>query len=122
MTSPQNISRLSSLLPDGPLDDRLPDQVVHVEVDADHDARDQHDNRSLDHLGLTGPIDFLQLCPRLREEAAALAALRPRLALGGGRARADLRLARAGALRDAALILRLRLATGAPLRSRLAGH
>src|SRR3954452_10635294 len=61
------------LLVQDPLDDVLPDDVVRVEVDADHDARDQHDHRSLNHLRLAGPLDLLQLRPRLAEEREAAA-------------------------------------------------
>src|SRR6476620_11332531 len=100
MTYQRNISRLS-LLTDESLDDRLPDQIVEIEIGADHDARDQHDNRSLDHLRLAGPLDLLQFGPRLGDEAAALAALGAGLAFRRLRARADLRLALARALRDA---------------------
>src|SRR2546423_4675253 len=113
MTYQRNISRLS-LLTDDLLDDVLPDQIVRIQVDADHDACDQHDNRSLNHLRTTGPVDLLQLAPRLGDEAAALTPLRAGLALRRLRARTDLRLALTGALRDAALVLRLRLAARAP--------
>src|SRR3954447_4558414 len=66
MTYQRNMSLL--LLVEDPLDDVLPEDVVRVEVDADHDARDQHHHRSLNHLRLAGPLDLLQLGPRLAEE------------------------------------------------------
>src|SRR5436309_2903464 len=121
MTYQRNISRLS-LLTDDLLDDVLPDQIVRIEIDADHHAGDQHDNRSLNHLRLTGPVDLLELRPRLGDEAAALAALRAGLAFRRLRARTDLRLALARALGDAAAALRLGLAARAPLRPRLPCH
>src|SRR6266536_1601817 len=121
MTYQRNIARLS-LLTDDSLDDVLPDQVVHIQIDADHDARDQHDNRSLNHLGTPGPVDLLQLAPRFGDEAAALATLCTGLALRRLCARTDLRALRAAALRGAVLVLGLRLAPRAPLRSRLASH
>src|ERR1044071_1606812 len=101
MTYQRNISRLS-LLTDDLLDDVLPDQIVRIQVDADHDARDQHDNRSLNHLRLTGPVDLLQLAPRLGDEATAFAALRSGLALRRLRTRTDLRALCPRALGDPA--------------------
>src|SRR5262249_6584330 len=46
----------------------LPEEVVRIEIDADHDAGDQHDNRSLNHLRLPRPLDLLELGPRLADE------------------------------------------------------
>jgi hypothetical protein len=54
------------------LDDLLPDGVVDIEEDADHEAGDEHHDRSLDYLVLAGPFDFLQLTPRLDEEVGAV--------------------------------------------------
>src|SRR5215218_5443794 len=51
------------------LDDALPEEVVGVEEDPDDHARDQHDRRPLDDLVLPGPVDLLQLGPRLADEA-----------------------------------------------------
>src|SRR5919206_496649 len=56
------------------LDHALPDQVVRVQVDADDEARDEHDHGALDHLRLVRPLDFLQLAPRLPDEPARPAA------------------------------------------------
>src|SRR3954447_26676243 len=64
------------LLAQDPLDDVLPEDVVRIEVDADHDAGDQHDHRSLNHLRLSGPLDLLELGPRLAEECEAAATRR----------------------------------------------
>src|SRR6478672_1979555 len=114
-----------ALLTDEPLDDGGPDAIVDVEEGADHDARDQHDHRSLNHLRLPRPLDFLELAPRLRDEAALLAPLPSGLALDRLRSRPHLSLPRAGALRDALLILLvllLRLAARTPLRSGLPRH
>src|SRR4051794_8751116 len=58
------------------LDHVLPDLVVHVEKDADDRAGDEHDDGALDDLVLRRPLDLLQLCPRLVDEAEAAA---PRL-------------------------------------------
>src|SRR6187551_568378 len=77
MTYQRNMSLL--LLTQQPLDDVLPDDIVHVEVDADHDARDQHDHRSLNHLRLARPLDLLELGPGLPEEREAAAARLRRL-------------------------------------------
>src|SRR5436189_4988890 len=104
---------------DEPVDDVLPHEIGDVEVHADHDTGDQHDDRRLDHLALTRPFDLLELGPRFGDEAAALAALSPGLALGRLRARANLGLPGARALRHA---LALRLAAGPPLRSCRPGH
>src|SRR3954468_11436873 len=71
MTYQRNMSL--PLLVQKPLDDVLPEDVVRIEVDADHDAGDQHDHRSLNHLRLAGPLDLLQLRPRLAEEREAAA-------------------------------------------------
>src|SRR3954453_10810329 len=126
MTYQRNI--FLALLTDEPLDDVGPDAIVDVEVGADHDARDQHDNRSLNHLGLARPLDFLELALRLGDEAALLAALRSGLALDRLGPRPHLSLPRAGALRDPllvlvlGLVLLLRLAARAALRSRLPRH
>src|SRR3954462_12047043 len=77
MTYQRNI--VLPLLAEDPLDDVLPEDVVRIEVDADHDARDQHHHRSLNHLRLAGPLDLLQLRPRLAEEREASAARLRRL-------------------------------------------
>src|SRR3954470_170130 len=69
MTYQRNMSLL--LLVQDPLDDVLPEDVVRIEVDADHDAGDQHHHRSLNHLRLAGPLDLVQLRPRLAEECEA---------------------------------------------------
>src|SRR3954452_20317580 len=71
MTYQRNMSLL--LLVQDPLDDVLPEDVVRIEIDADHDAGDQHHHRSLNHLRLAGPLDLLQLRPRLAEERQAAA-------------------------------------------------
>src|ERR1044071_6149802 len=78
MTYQRNIVLLW-LLAEDPLDDVLPDEIVRVEVDADHDAGDQHHNRSLNHLRLARPLDLLELGPRLAEEREAAALVRGRL-------------------------------------------
>src|SRR5262245_33440465 len=62
------------LLVQDPLYAVLPDDVVRVEVDADHDARDQHDHRSLKDLRLARALDLLQLGPRLAEDREPAAA------------------------------------------------
>src|SRR4051794_17635360 len=62
------------------LDDALPEQVVGVEEDADDRAGDQHDGRPLDHLVLPGPVDLLQLRPRLADEATTALVVRRDLA------------------------------------------
>src|SRR3954463_10735880 len=72
MTYQRNMSL--PLLVQDPLDDVLPEDVVRIEVDPDHDAGDQHDHRSLNDLRLAGPLDLLQLRPRLSEEGEAPAA------------------------------------------------
>src|SRR4051794_5981621 len=69
MTYQRNI--VLPLLVQDPLDDVLPEDVVRIEVDADHDAGDQHHHRSLNHLRLAGPLDLVQLRPRLAEECEA---------------------------------------------------
>src|SRR6266496_1357674 len=121
MTYQRNICVSAGLLADDPLNDRLPQLVVQVEIDADDDARDQDDDRRLNYLRLPRPLDFLQLRQRLREEtAAALATLYAGLTLRG-RLRTNLLLALARALGDAAALL-LRLAARAPLRTSLPGH
>src|SRR5918994_6631982 len=108
-------------------DEGLEQLVGSVQVGADDDARDQDDDRALDHLGAARPLDLLQLAPGLLDEAPALA----RLAAAGLRRRglhagAHLRLARARA-RRCGLRLGGRLAAGAlalvaTLPAGLAGH
>src|SRR6476660_8277161 len=71
------------------LDDPLPHEVVHVQEDADDHARDQDDRGALDDLVLPGPVDLLELGPRLADEPAAA----PRVPLDLAR---DTRLARGG--------------------------
>src|SRR5207302_2596130 len=118
----KHLRQSASLLADELLHDRLPQLIVRVEIDADYDARDQHDDSRLDHLRLARPLDLLQLSPRFREEGAAtFAALCAGLALGGLLRRTDLRLALPCALRDSSALL-LGLAARAALRSRLTGH
>src|SRR5437764_3135764 len=102
----------------------MPERLIrHPEVEADDRAGDQHDHHALDHLTLVRPLDLLQLGDRLGDEALAAAAgdapHSPRLALDRLLRRAHLRLARAGALGQAA-VRRLGLlpALGAALRSR----
>src|SRR3954454_13077234 len=126
MTYQRNICL--ALLTEEPLDDVGPDAIVDVQVGADDDARDQHDHRSLNDLRLARPLDFLELAPRLGDEAPLLAPLRSGLALDRLRSRPHLSLPRAGALRDPllvlvlSLVLLLRLAARAALRSRLPRH
>src|SRR6266702_4841040 len=50
------------------LNDALPDQIVGVQIDADDDTGDEHDDHTLDQLVLTRPLDLLQLRPRLGDE------------------------------------------------------
>src|SRR5206468_7695299 len=83
-----------------------------------------HDHRSLDDLALARPLDLLQFPPGLGDEAARAASLAPaasRLRLDR-LCRANLLLARAGALHSAGLLLGLLLSARAALRSRLPGH
>src|SRR5262245_13549377 len=113
------------LLAEDPLDDVLPDKIVRVEVDADHDARDQHHNRSLNHLRLARPLDLLELSPRLADEVEDPAE-EPAPALSRlwfGRTLAAVSLAVRGRLvgttRRCAFLFRARCAA---LRPRLASH
>src|SRR5439155_1326573 len=50
------------------LDEAFPDQVGAVEIHADDDAGDEDDDDALDQLALAGPLDLLQLAPRLGDE------------------------------------------------------
>src|SRR5581483_8220302 len=74
-TYQRNIPVLISLLPEDFRDDVLPNLVVQVEVGADDQAGDQHDDRALDHLVLARPLHLLELRPRLHDEVAAAAGL-----------------------------------------------
>src|SRR3989442_1368696 len=64
----------TALLEEHLLDDVLPDLVVQVEVRADDDAGDDHDDRPLNQLVLLRPLDLLELGPRLADEAEHAAA------------------------------------------------
>src|SRR5690242_19729364 len=123
MTYQRNMTLL--LLVEDPLDDVLPEKIVRVEVDADHDARDQHDHRSLNHLALARPLGLLQLGPGLADEAREPPE-DPRAVLDGlglGCAPAAVALAVRGRLvgpaRRCTFLFRAR---GAALRPRLASH
>src|SRR5581483_906596 len=108
------------------LDERADRLVGAVEEDPDDRAGDLDDDRSLHDLGAPGPLDLLQLAPRLADEREA-----PRAdAVGEGgsgllrhRSGAGAEPRRARGDRAAA---RLLLAGGparvAPLPARLAGH
>jgi hypothetical protein len=100
----------------------LPDQIGAVQIDADDDAGDEDDDDALDQLALTGPLDFLELAPRLAHEVLAaasrdvtLADLRARLRRPGGR------LDAATLKRNLSATVALR-APGAALRTRLSRH
>src|SRR3954451_7592389 len=67
-----------------PLDEVLEDDVAAPEEDAHDEACDQDDGDALDQLVLAGPLDLLELAPRLGDEPAratagraACLALRP---------------------------------------------
>ena len=54
--------------------------VVEIEVDADDEAGDEHDDRALDHLVLARPLDLLELrpaTPATKFDAVALLAAAP---------------------------------------------
>src|SRR5919204_1391051 len=119
MTYQRNIT--PSLLEEDVLHEAPEDLVGGVEVDADDEAGDEDDGGALDDLRLARPLHLLQLAPRLLDEALAASTgerAAPALTLDGLRGRADLRLARAGALRDRAA-LRLGLAARTALRTSL---
>src|SRR4051812_20247076 len=111
------------------LDEALEQLIGGEQVHARDQARDQHDRGALDQLLLAGPVDLLELGPRLADEAlaplagdvAAIGALR-RL---GGRAQLlrllRLLLALRGALERGAA-LGLCGAAGAAFRAGLTGH
>src|SRR6476469_7757014 len=112
------------------LDDALPDFVVDVEVEADDQARDQHDRGAGDHLRLGRPVDLLQFGVRLPDEAEEPVASLALLLRRGLDARAAV-ARRRDALRGSAPARRRRrgpsrglagLAPGAPLRAGLASH
>src|SRR5438132_9892860 len=64
-----------SLLPqEDVLDDALEDEIGAVEEHADDQTGDQHHDDALDELVLPGPLDLLQLTPRLGDEASDAAA------------------------------------------------
>jgi hypothetical protein len=66
-------------------DEGLDSLVDAPQIGADDGTRDDDDNRSLYDLGSAGPVDFLQLCPALGDEAAtSLASGRNELGLGFG--------------------------------------
>src|SRR5581483_6338223 len=85
---------LALLLPQQDLGhDVLPHGVVEIEVAADDQAGDQHDDGALDHLVLGRPLDLLQLGPGLRDEVRAAPLLGLRWARLGARAHRALTLA-----------------------------
>jgi hypothetical protein len=110
------------------LDEPAEDLVRREQVDAGHETGDQHDGRALDQLLLAGPVDLLQLGPRLADEDEAPAsrsacALTVALRLGRVRRRAcGLRLALLRRAIERGAALGLGSAAGAPLGACLAGH
>ena len=107
--------------------DERPQRLVGaVEIGADNDAGDDHDDRALYDLSAARPVDLLELGPRLLDEAAALARLTATGLLRGGllrRAHLSLALARTllDRLRLELLAGRLRLGAAA-LAARLPRH
>src|SRR5262245_38636865 len=115
------------------LDETTEDLVREEQVHARDETGDQDDGGALDQLVLPGPVDLLQLRPRLGDEA--LAALPRDVASVGGcgrRRRARLllllllllllRLALLRRALERGAALGLRGAAGAALRTGLSGH
>src|SRR3989442_2540465 len=109
------------------LDEAFPDEVGAVEIYADDDAGDEDDDDALDQLALSGPLDFLQLAPRLGDEVLEPPARdRARLAGGfglsaGARRRSARRRGRSNRQRGLTAGRHL-LAPGAALRTCLSSH
>ena len=72
-----------ALLEKDVLDETTEDLVGDPEVDAHDDARDEDDDGALHNLLLPGPLDLLELAPRLADEASA-GKLARRGAVGAG--------------------------------------
>src|SRR6266540_5763066 len=100
MTYQWNIERApTALAEEDVLDEVLGGDVAEPDVGPDDDARDEHDERALDDVGLRRPLDLLQLAPALGDEplrARLLLAARAGLRLDGSLG-ADLGDARCGA-------------------------
>src|SRR5436190_6481511 len=104
------------------LDEALPHEIGSVQIDADHDARHEDDHDALDELILVGPLDLLELAPRLADEALEPAAGNVALAdLGTRGRRTGGRLRRA--CPDGRAVVRAAVRTArAALRACLARH
>jgi hypothetical protein len=111
-----------ALLKKDVLDEPTEELVGDPKIDADDQAGDENDDRALDQLLLTGPLDLLQLAPGLTDEAAAgKLALAAAVRAGGLDCGAD-RRAGAGAALEGGLALSLGGAAGSALGAGLAGH
>jgi hypothetical protein len=65
-------------LPEKDVADEGPDQLVDPpEIRADDGDGDEDGDRALYHLGAIGPVDLVELCPRLADEAAAVRSFVP---------------------------------------------
>src|SRR5262245_63262762 len=110
------------------LDETTEDLVREEQVHARDETGDQDDGGALDQLVLAGPVDLLQLRPRLGDEALAPLARDVAVAVGlcgrrrGARLLLLLRLALLGRALDGGAALGLRGATGAALGTGLSGH
>src|SRR5207244_2110152 len=108
------------------LDEAFPDQVGAVEIHADDDAGDEDDDDALDQLALAGPLDLLQLAPRLGDEvleppAGDRAGFAGRFGLSTCARRRPARR-RGRSARERGLAAGHLLAPGAALRTRLPSH
>src|SRR5687767_637521 len=74
MTYQRNI-RCFPCLEEDALDEALQREVGDPQVRAHDRARDDHDDTTRKHLAAPGPLDLVELGPRLPDEAAALARL-----------------------------------------------
>jgi hypothetical protein len=110
------------------LDEALEDLVREEQVNAGDQARDQDDHGALDQLLLAGPVDLLELGPRLADESLASLAghLAPVTRLRGlGHCRPELLLRLLLTLRrtlERGAALGLGGAASSPLGSGLPGH